>query len=125
MPLLEILILAVVQGLTEFLPVSSSGHLVVANALLEAAGRAPAPDLLEVSIVLHLGTLAAVLLFYRREIARLFAADRRAALVPIMATSISMLFAVGALAVDVGHLHAVQNTLQTAADAAAYRDRIL
>ncbi|HMP06868.1 MAG TPA: undecaprenyl-diphosphate phosphatase [Lacipirellulaceae bacterium] len=78
MSLLEILILAVVQGLTEFLPVSSSGHLVVANALLEAAGRAPAPDLLEVSIVLHLGTLAAVLLFYRREIARLFAADRRA-----------------------------------------------
>ncbi|MEM9187122.1 MAG: undecaprenyl-diphosphate phosphatase [Planctomycetota bacterium] len=77
MSLLEILILAVVQGLTEFLPVSSSGHLVVANAALEAAGKAEAKDLVEVNIVLHVGTLLAVLVFYRRAIARLLGADRR------------------------------------------------
>lgn len=79
MSFLEVLILAVVQGLTEFLPVSSSGHLVVANALLEAFGKPPTKDLVEVSIALHLGTLASVLVYYRREIARLAGADRRLA----------------------------------------------
>jgi undecaprenyl-diphosphatase len=83
MPLWEIILLAIVQGLTEFLPVSSSGHLVVANAVLEALGSAPVEDLLEVSIVLHLGTLLAVLVFYRREIVRLLGADRRA-LTPLL-----------------------------------------
>lgn len=76
MGLLEILILAVVQGLTEFLPVSSSGHLVVANAVLEAIGKPPTQDLVEVSIALHLGTLASVLVYYRREVARLVGEDR-------------------------------------------------
>ncbi|MAT72101.1 MAG: UDP-diphosphatase [Planctomycetaceae bacterium] len=77
MSLIEILILAVVQGLTEFLPVSSSGHLVVANALMEARGASPVKDLLEVSVTLHLGTLASVLIYYRREILRLLSTDRR------------------------------------------------
>ena len=79
---LEIFVLAIVQGLTEFLPVSSSGHLVVANALLERLGMPPAQDLVEVSIALHLGTLASVLVYYRREIARLLGADRR--VVPLL-----------------------------------------
>lgn len=82
MPLWEIILLGIVQGLTEFLPVSSSGHLVVANALLEALGSEPVEDLIEVSIMLHLGTLVAVLVFYRREIVRLLGADRRA--VPLL-----------------------------------------
>lgn len=74
---IEVLVLAVVQGLTEFLPVSSSGHLVIANAALEALGWPPTKDLLEVSIALHLGTLASVLVYYRRELARLLGPDRR------------------------------------------------
>ncbi|QDU91409.1 Undecaprenyl-diphosphatase [Pirellulimonas nuda] len=86
MSLLEVIVLAVVQGLTEFLPVSSSGHLVVANAVLEAAGYPPAQDLLEVSITLHLGTLLSVLVWYRREILRLFTADRRVGLLVLLAT---------------------------------------
>jgi len=78
----EIIILAIVQGLTEFLPVSSSGHLVVANAVLGAIGKPPTKDLVEVSIVLHLGTLAAVIVYYRREIVRLLGADRR--MIPLL-----------------------------------------
>lgn len=65
-PLALLLILAVVQGLTEFLPVSSSGHLVLARALLPGGDRLPADATVEV--LLHLGTLLAVLVFYRREI---------------------------------------------------------
>ena len=60
------LILGVVQGLTEFLPVSSSAHLVFGKALL---GLNPPGTILEG--VLHLGTLLAVILCFRREIAEL------------------------------------------------------
>jgi len=55
-----------VQGLTEFLPVSSSGHLVLVPALL---GTEP-PDL-GTSAILHLGTLAAVLIYFRHDLLRL------------------------------------------------------
>ncbi len=57
------LLLAVVQGLTEFLPISSSGHLVLME---EAMAMTDAGLLLPV--VLHLGTLAAVAIVYRRDI---------------------------------------------------------
>jgi len=77
MSLWEIILLGVVQGLTEFLPVSSSGHLVVVNSLLEALGSQPVEDLIEVNIVLHLGTLASVLIHYRREVWRMLGEDRR------------------------------------------------
>lgn len=55
-----------VQGLTEFLPISSSGHLVLVPALLGIEE----PDL-ATSAVLHLGTLAAVIWYYRQDLARL------------------------------------------------------
>ncbi|QDU57979.1 Undecaprenyl-diphosphatase [Aeoliella mucimassa] len=71
----EICILAIIQGLTEFLPVSSSGHLVVANAVLESLGHPPTEDLVEVNIVLHLGTLLAILVHYRREVFRMLRSD--------------------------------------------------
>lgn len=82
MTIFEIILLAIVQGLTEFLPVSSSGHLVVANAIFQSLGSEPVKDLVEVEIVLHLGTLLAVLVYYRREILRLFTSDRR--LIPLL-----------------------------------------
>lgn len=66
-----------VQGLTEFLPVSSSGHLIVVPAILSRLGwEVPDPGL-AVSAVLHLGTLAAVLVYFRGDIMRIlrFRAD--------------------------------------------------
>jgi undecaprenyl-diphosphatase len=79
----HVIIMAIVQGITEFLPISSDGHLVVTNALLEAWGQTKTKDLLEVELVLHLGTLAAVLLFYRREIVRVLTTGRRS-IVPLV-----------------------------------------
>ena len=66
MSVLEALLLGVVQGLTEFLPVSSSGHLVLGQALLgiDAPGVA-------FEVVLHLATLTAVLWVYRRRVGEL------------------------------------------------------
>jgi undecaprenyl-diphosphatase len=75
--LLRVLILAVVQGLTEFLPVSSDGHLVVTAALFEHFTQRRLDELLELEIVLHAGTLGAVLVYFRRPLLRLLSVDRR------------------------------------------------
>ncbi len=66
MNLLQAAILGIVQGITEFLPVSSSGHLVIGEALL---GVDPPGVMFEV--VLHLATLSAVLWVYRARIGEL------------------------------------------------------
>ena len=76
MDFVDIIILGVLQGLTEFLPISSSGHLVVAAALLEAESAKPFTNVVEVNIILHLGTLLAVLVFYARPVMRMLGTDR-------------------------------------------------
>lgn len=58
------LILGVLQGLTEFLPVSSSGHLVIAQSLLPDFEQ---PGVL-FDVILHAGTLIAILLFFRKTL---------------------------------------------------------
>ena len=60
------LLLGLLQGLAEFLPVSSSGHLVLAQRLLDLD-----PPGTALEGVLHLATLAAVLLYFRRDLLRL------------------------------------------------------
>ena len=73
--LMNLLILGVIQGLTEFLPISSSGHLVVGKHVLGLDSLNAEGPVLEVA--LHLGTLAAVLAYYRRDVARLVVAPFR------------------------------------------------
>ena len=65
------LVWGIIQGLTEFLPVSSSGHLVLAPALLADMGLQVATPTLAESAFLHLGTLAAVVFYYRQDLRRL------------------------------------------------------
>lgn len=59
MPLLHLLILAAIQGITEFLPVSSSGHLILLPSL---TGMEDQGQLIDVSV--HIGTLGAVILYF-------------------------------------------------------------
>ena len=81
MPLTHLLLLAVIQGIAEFLPISSSGHVVVAATLLGND-----LDIVDVNIVLHLGTLVAILIFYVRQIWRLLTTDRRVIPLLVVAT---------------------------------------
>ena len=60
---LQTFILAVVQGFTEFLPISSSGHLILVPALLGWPDQGLAFD-----VAVHVGSLLAVMLYFRREI---------------------------------------------------------
>jgi len=79
---IQVSILAVIQGIAEFLPISSSGHLNVFQTLLSAE----APDSAELNIVLHFGTLLAILLFYWRRILALLTSDRRVILMLVIGT---------------------------------------
>jgi undecaprenyl-diphosphatase len=63
------IIMGIVQGLTEFLPVSSSGHLILVPYLLGI--RDPFINSLEFSVILHIGTLVALLLYFRADWLRL------------------------------------------------------
>lgn len=63
---LHLLILAIVQGLTEFLPVSSSAHLILPAQVMNWPDQGPLIDLMA-----HLGSLGAVLLYYRQDVARM------------------------------------------------------
>jgi undecaprenyl-diphosphatase len=65
---LAAVIWGLVQGLTEFLPISSSGHLVVVPAFLKEAGLDISQPSLAVSAVLHLGTLIAILIYFRADV---------------------------------------------------------
>ncbi len=105
MPLIQILVLALIQGLTEFLPVSSSAHLILGS---KAFGW---PDQgLVFDVATHLGTLVAVFIYFRHELLDMAKAwlgpvtresDRqhRAMAVYLALASIPALFA-GALAHD-------------------------
>jgi len=63
MPLFHLILVAVIQGLTEFLPVSSSGHLILLPALtgLDDQGQA-------IDVAVHVGTLFAVMLYFRSDV---------------------------------------------------------
>jgi undecaprenyl-diphosphatase len=62
MPLIQVVVLAVIQGLTEFLPISSTAHLFLTSWLLGWQAES-----LDFDITLHLGTLAAVLLYFGKD----------------------------------------------------------
>ena len=81
----QVLVLAVVQGVTEFLPVSSDGHLALVEPLIWTSSS-PRPEAMDLTIVLHLGTLGSILVFYRRRIVELLTADRRVAWLIVLGT---------------------------------------
>lgn len=65
MSLLQLTIIAVIQGVTEWLPISSSGHVLLVANFFTLGGR----DELLINAVSNLGTLAAMLIYFRRDVA--------------------------------------------------------
>lgn len=64
MSLLQLAIIAIIQGVTEWLPISSSGHVFLASAFFGLEGR----DELLINAVSNLGTLAAMLIYFRKDV---------------------------------------------------------
>ncbi len=85
----QVMLLAFVQGFSEFLPISSDGHLCVLASLM---GRDL--DIPTLTIVLHLGSLAAIIVFYFHRVWRLMFEDRRVIIHLIIGTIPAVLVAV-------------------------------
>jgi len=94
---LAAVIWGLVQGLTEFLPISSSGHLVVVPRFLDAIGLEMSPPTLAVSAVLHLGTMLAVLIYFRDDVMSVLQMRRRPA-----GRKIALLVAIGTIPAVIG-----------------------
>lgn len=105
MTLIQIIVLALIQGLTEFLPVSSSAHLILGGKLFGWPDQGLVFD-----VATHLGTLLAVLVYFRREVAGMAlcwfrpadsegARQNRAMFVYLAVASVATLF-IGYLAYD-------------------------
>lgn len=67
MEFFHIILLSIIQGLTEFLPISSSGHLILAPLIFEFEDQGLALD-----AILHLGTLLAIIIYFRDDLSKLF-----------------------------------------------------
>ena len=61
---LHLIVLALIQGLTEFLPISSSAHLILPSKIFGWPDQGPLID-----VMAHFGSLFAVLLYFRRDVA--------------------------------------------------------
>ena len=72
MHILQSIIMGIVQGLSEFLPISSSAHLVITSNLYKVFKDMPiqqeSSQEVFLDIMLHLGTLVAVLIYFRKDI---------------------------------------------------------
>lgn len=69
--MLYVILLGILQGIAEFLPISSSGHLVIAQALLKRFSATPLPawlDGMSMNVALHFGTLLSIAVVYRRDL---------------------------------------------------------
>ncbi|MBI1345574.1 undecaprenyl-diphosphate phosphatase [bacterium] len=73
---LQLILLGVVQGIAEFLPISSSGHLVLTEQLLGYFGGKSLAEGKTVEVMLHLGTLAAIVLVYFGDLVRTLRSPR-------------------------------------------------
>jgi undecaprenyl-diphosphatase len=77
-PILHAIVLGIVQGLSEFLPISSSGHLILVPELMHWTELTAHPDLNKTfDVALHLGTFLAAAVYFRRELVRYSAAGAR------------------------------------------------
>mgnify|MGYP006267184203 CR=1 FL=1 len=102
MTILQLVVLALLQGISEFLPVSSSAHLVLVSRFTDWPDQGLAFD-----AAVHAGTLAAVVLYFRRDLVRLVAGGVRRDGDPVQRRLLSALavatlpaLVVGALAAD-------------------------
>lgn len=77
----QVIILAIVQGLTEFLPISSSAHLILIPKLLGWSDQG-----LSFDIAIHLGTLLAIFIYFRREIYQMLTKEYKLAWAIILGT---------------------------------------
>jgi undecaprenyl-diphosphatase len=99
--IIEVLILSAVQGISEFLPISSSAHLILVSSLYEFKSSS-----LLIDISLHLGSLFAIIYFFRKELLDLKNNQRILGLITL--GSIPLII-VGYFLYKTGTIHSLRN----------------
>ena len=100
--MIEILILSLVQGITEFLPISSSSHLIIISEYLEFENQK-----LEIDVGLHIGSFFAVILFFRKDIFNFI--KNKDLFFKILISSVPIIF-VGYLLIKLNLIDQIRNT---------------
>lgn len=104
-----VLILAIVQGIGEFLPISSSGHLLLVMDLHKSLGFGEIEEPLTLGILLHFGTLLSVFVVFRKRIWDILSNDRRLLLLVVLGSVPAAIVGLGLK--GIGLDDAAKNTL--------------
>ena len=99
--MIEILILSLVQGITEFLPISSSSHLILISDFLDFKNQN-----LSIDVSLHIGSFIAVLLYFYKDILNFF--DNKILFFKIFISSVPLMI-IGFFLVETGFVEKIRN----------------
>ena len=99
--MIEIFILSIIQGVTEFLPVSSSSHLILISKYFNFENES-----LSIDVSLHIGSFAAVLFYFKKEIAKFV--ENKIIFFKILISSIPVMI-VGGFLVETGIIEKIRN----------------
>ena len=99
--MIEIFILSIIQGITEFLPVSSSSHLILISKYFNFDNQS-----LSIDVSLHIGSFAAVLFYFKKEIIRFV--ENKIVFLKILISSIPVMI-VGFFLVETGIIEKIRN----------------
>ena len=93
MTIIDSIILGIIQGITEFLPISSSGHLALAD-IFGIISEGEPQEKIAFYILLHMGTLCAILLYLRKDITRILTKDRKMITPLLISTAVTAAIAI-------------------------------
>ncbi len=99
--MIEIFILSLIQGITEFLPISSSSHLILVSDKLDFENQA-----LSIDVSLHIGSFIAVVVYFRKDIISFF--ENRIILFKILISSLPVIV-IGYLLVETNIIEKIRN----------------
>ena len=99
--MIEIIVLSIIQGITEFLPISSSSHLIIISEYLEINNKN-----LEIDVSLHTGSFLAVIFFFRKEIFNFF--QNKDLFLKILISSLPIMI-VGYLLIKINLIEQIRN----------------
>ncbi len=99
--MIEIFILSLIQGITEFLPVSSSSHLILISKYLNFDSQG-----LSIDVSLHIGSFAAVLFYFNKDIIKFF--DNKIIFLKILISSVPVMV-IGFFLVETGLIEKIRN----------------
>lgn len=99
--MIEILILSLIQGITEFLPISSSSHLILFSEIFDYKNQS-----LSIDVSMHIGSFIAVIIYFYKEIINFF--DNKILFLKILISSVPIMF-IGFFLAETGLIEKIRN----------------